>query len=175
MTDLDLGPFVHKELGSWYEKPFSLVDRKGKAWDAVTDRALFVAVRRRSKHPRFRGPGEEMTQMLAWLHGEPVDPYDIRVDDMLRWIGPNPKGLGLVLGVIISLDLLAKLLGSAPLKKVSLWQATELVKDPRCLAFEAAGRWRALLMGHDAEEVTEEPPSFDLGSREATPFGPDES
>lgn len=175
MTDLDLAPFVHQELGSCYDRPFSLVDRESKTWDAATNRAYFVAIRRRAKHPRFKGPGQEMTKMLGWLVGEPKKPHELRVADMLRWIGPSPKGLGVVLGVIVSLDLLAKVLSSAPLKKVALWQATKLVGDSRCLAFEVKGRWRALLMGHDDERVKDKDlPSFDLGGDSGGLFGPDE-
>jgi len=64
--------------------------------------------------------------------------------------------------------LLSKLLETAPLKKVLLWQATKLVDDPRCLAFEVKDRWRALLMGHDKKK--DGLPSFDLGAPEPVFF-----
>ena len=168
MSDLNLASFVHDEKDSWYSAPFSLADRKNQLWDAATDRAMFVAVRRKPRHRRFVGPGEEMFQMLKWLHGEPEESHDIVVADLLRWLGPTPKGQGLVLGVPVTLARLAKLLKTAPLKKVVLWQATKLVDDPRCLAFEVKDRWRALLMGHD--KIEGDPPVFDLGGPEPVFF-----
>lgn len=172
-SELDLRAFTHKEEDSWYNKPFSLVDRYGKVWDAATDRVRFVAVKRRAKYRRFDGPGDELSQMLNWLHGPEDNPHDIQVDDMLRWIGPSLKGvrLGQILDVTVSINLLASLLKTAPLKTVDMWVATKLVSDPRCLAMGVAGRWRALLMGHDETSSSERDlPSFDVGGTQREAF-----
>lgn len=168
MTETDLSPFVHSKKDSWYAQPFSLVDRDNQFWDAACDRAMFVAVRRKPKYRRFVGPGEEMFQMLKWLHGEVEEPHDIVVSDLQRWIGPAPNGVGLVLGVPVDLVRLSRLLLTAPLKRVVLWQATDLVGDPRCIALEVRDRWRTLLMGHD--KIEGDLPSFDLGGPEPVFF-----
>jgi hypothetical protein len=168
MSDLDFGLFTHQKEGSCYNAPFSLVDRSNKPWDVATDRAMFLAIRRKPQFPRFQGPGAEMFQMLGWLHGEPEKPLDIVVEDLQRWIGPSPKGCGVILGVAVDLVRLDRLLRTAPLKKVNLWQAKKLVGDPRCIAMEVKDRWRVLLMGHDKAEP--EYPSLDLGGSEPVFF-----
>ncbi len=155
----DLALFTHSKV-EVFKRPFSLVDRENKVWDVATDQAVFVAVRRRAQFPRFKGDGWELVQMLTWIQGPVEDPHSIRPSDLLQWVGPSPGGCGVILGVSVDLVRLSKLLVSAPAKKVTLWRPEDLVKDPRCLAFEVGGKWRALLMGQD--KVNEGLPSFDL-------------
>lgn len=169
---VDLSQFTHKDA-KHFSSPFTVIDRESHLWSCACDRAMFVAYRARSKFPRWKGPGELLSQMLEWLHGAPDSPVTIQTEELLQWIGPAPK-LGKLLGVVIDQERFGKILRAAPKPEVLLWKGTRLVQDERCIVVGLEGRWRALLMGHDEPKLSEEEKAsltvFDIRGEGASVF-----
>lgn len=147
----ELKPFAHNDTKLLWADPFTLVDRDGNVWNSASDRVWFVAFQGKAKHKRWAGHGHELNTMLKFIHLPPDKPHTIDVDAVSVWVDECDREDGSLLGVVVTLSRLKKLLASAPDKTVSMWKATKMVADERCLAFGVEGQWRALLMGHSTK------------------------
>lgn len=146
---VDLSDFTLNDGDSWFQEPFSLVDREGLTWNSASNQTWWLALQGKGKFPRWQGEGTELGKMLKFLHTGPEEPKRVVVEHLVEWVNTAaPKKTGALLGVVVTLRHVRKLMEAAPQKTLLIWQARKAVGDARCIGFEAPG-WKALLMGHD--------------------------